>query len=103
MEIKKDQEICDLFNATQCARTNFKIDNCKNSSFIETDSVKDRLRSGRSTSASNDEKSATILQSFIKMPNTSTRKVATENEVSQSSVCNILKKHRFHLCKKLYV
>jgi len=39
-----------------------------------------------STSTSNDEKSATILQSFIKMPNTSTREVVTENKVSQSSV-----------------
>jgi len=93
MEIKKDQEICDFFNAIQCARINFKINSCKNSSaFHKTGSVKDRLRSGRPTSASNDEKSATILQSFIKMPNTSTRKVATENEVSQSSVCNIFKK-----------
>jgi len=37
------------------------------------------------------------------MPNTSTRKVATENEVSQSSVCNILGKHRFRPYKMLYV
>jgi len=51
--------------------------------------VKDRSRSGRPTCASNDEKSATVLQSFIETPNTSTRKGATENEVSQSSVCNI--------------
>jgi len=53
--------------------------------FIETDSVKDHSRSGP-TSASNDEKSATILQSFIETPNTSTRKVATENKISQSLV-----------------
>jgi len=64
--------------------------------------VKDRSRSGRPTSASNDEKSATILQSFIEMFNVSTRKVATENEFSQSSVCNILKKHRFYPYKMLY-
>jgi len=62
--------------------------------------VKDRSRSGRSTSASNDEKN--ILQSFIETPNTSTRKVATVNKVSQSSVC-ILKKHAFHPYKMLYV
>jgi len=43
------------------------------------------------------------LQSFTETPNMSTRKVATENEVSQSSVCNILKKHRFHPYKMLYV
>jgi len=54
--------------------------------FIETDNVKDRSRSGRPTSASNDEKSATILQSFIETPNTSTKKIAIENKVSQSSV-----------------
>jgi len=36
------------------------------------------------------------------MPNTSTRKVATENEV-QPSVYNFLKKHRFHSYKVLYV
>jgi len=65
--------------------------------------VKDRSRDGRPTFVSNDEKSATILQSFIKMPNTSARKVATENEVSQSSVYNILKKHKFHPYEMLYV
>jgi len=43
------------------------------------------------------------LQSFIETPNTSTRKVATKNEVSQSSVCNILKKYRFHPYKMFYV
>jgi len=64
--------------------------------------VKDHSRNGL-TSASNDEKSATILQSFIETPNTSTRKVATENKISQSSVCNIFKKHRFHPYKMLYV
>jgi len=69
--------------------------------FIETDSMKDHLRSGRPTSASNDDKSATILQSFIEIPNTYTKKVATEN--SQSSVCNIFKKHRFHSYRMLYV
>jgi len=58
--------------------------------------------SGRPISAFNDEKSATILQSFIKMPNTSTRKVVTKNEFSQSSVCNI-KKNRFYPYKMLYV
>jgi len=31
------------------------------------------------------------------------RKVATENEASQSSVCNILKKYIFHPYKILYV
>jgi len=63
---------------------------------------KDRSRNERSTSASNNEKRVTILQSFIEMPNMSTRKVATENKVSQSSVCNILKKHRFHPYKIFY-
>jgi len=43
------------------------------------------------------------LQKLIETPNTSTRKVATKNEVSQLSVCNILKKHRFYLYKMLYV
>jgi len=48
--------------------------------------VKDRSRSGRPTSASNDEKNATISQNFIEMSNTSTRKVATENKISQSFI-----------------
>jgi len=43
------------------------------------------------------------LQSFIKTPNMSTRKVATRNEFSQSSVCNIKKKHRFYPYKMFYV
>jgi len=29
-----------------------------------------------------------------------TRKVATENKISQLSVCNIFKKHRFYLYKR---
>jgi len=29
--------------------------------------------------------------------------MSTENKVSQSSVCNILKKHRFYFYKMLYV
>jgi len=55
----------------------------------------DRSRSGRLTSASNDENSATILQSFIETPNTSTRKVATKNESpateNQPIICVIFK------------
>jgi len=44
--------------------------------------MKDRSRSGRSISAFNDVKSASILQSLIETPNTSTKTVATENDVS---------------------
>jgi len=92
------QETCDLFNATLAQEPISKLIVIRTvQRFMETGSVKDRSRNGRPTSASNDEKSATILQSFIETP--------TENEVSQSSICNILKKHRFffHYYKMLYV
>jgi len=49
--------------------------------------VKYRSRSGRLTSVSDDEKSATILQPFIEMPNTATKKIATENDLSQPIIC----------------
>jgi len=63
--------------------------------------MKDHSRSGH-TSASNHKKRTTIFKAF-ETSNTSTRKVATENKISQLSVCNILKKHRFHPYKMLYV
>jgi len=83
MEIKKDhiKKHVIFFNATFHAREPISKSTVVRTiqRFVETGSVKDRSRSGRSTSASNNEKSATILQSFIETPNTSTRKVATEN------------------------
>lgn len=99
------QETCDLFNATFNARNPISKSTVVRTiyRFLQTDSIKDRPRSGRSKSISNNEESAEILQSFIETPNTSTRKVATEIEISQRSVCNILKRYRFHPYKMHYV
>jgi len=66
--------------------------------FIKTGSVKDHSRSGRLTSASNDEESA-----FCKVLSKRLIRLLEKllHKVSQSSVCNILK--RFHPCKMFYV
>lgn len=99
------QETCDLFNTTFNERNSISKSTVIRTihRFIETGGVKDRPLGGRLKSVSNDEKSADILQSFIETPNTSTRKVAIENEVSQISVLNILKRHKFHPYKMHYV
>jgi len=58
----RDQETCDLFNATFNAREPIsKLTVVRIFQRFITDSIKDCSRNGRPTSASNDEKSATIL------------------------------------------
>jgi len=63
---KSHQETYDLFNAIFNAREPISKSTIVRTvqRFIETGSVKDRSRSGQLISASNDEKNATILQSF---------------------------------------
>lgn len=99
------QETCNLFNATFNARNPISKSTVVKTfqRFIQTGSVKDRPRSGRFKSVSNDEKSLDILQSFIETPNTSIRKVVAEHEVDQQSVHNILEKHKYYPYKVQYV
>lgn len=64
--------------------------------FEETGHVKDRVRSGRPTVATNDDKSLEVLLSFIEDSHLSTRKAAQVHEMDNKSVHKILTKHKFH-------
>jgi len=66
--VRSYQEIVDLFNAAHSDRNPISISVQKTVTyFLETETVKDRLRSGRPKSA-NDNKNLDVLQSFQKTP-----------------------------------
>lgn len=70
---------------------------------LETGSlVTDRPRSGRPSTATGDNSEAIVLESVAEDPTTSTRRLSDEVNVSQSSVCRILKNNNFHPYKPLY-
>lgn len=64
--------------------------------FEETGTVKDRARSSRPKEATNDEKSLSILQSFVEDPNVSLRRVALAQDVSLGSASKIMKMNKWH-------
>lgn len=64
--------------------------------FEETGGIKDRPKSGRSKSSSNDEKSLDVLQSFIEDPHCSIRRCAQQHEMGAASVHKILKLNKWH-------
>lgn len=67
--------------------------------FFETETVKDRPRSGRPKSAANDDKSLDVLQSFQENPHLSVSTAAQAHDISQGSVFNILKRQKYHSYK----
>ena len=64
--------------------------------FRDTGSVKDRPRSGRPKTATNEDSSIEILQSFIEDPNLSTRKASQAHDTSETSIRRVLKNAKFH-------
>ena len=64
--------------------------------FNDTGSVKDRPRSGRPSTATNEEKSLDVLLSFIEDPHTSIRKTSQQHEICKFSIQKILKTNKFH-------
>lgn len=64
--------------------------------FEETGSVKDRPKTGRPKTATNDQKSLEILQSFVEDPNTSLRRVSLRHEISLGSASKIMKMNKWH-------
>ncbi|KAJ8934037.1 hypothetical protein NQ318_020835 [Aromia moschata] len=67
--------------------------------FEETGHIKDPPKSGRTTSATNPEKSLDTMLSFIEDPHSSIRRSAQQHEISKGSIGNILKRNKFHPCK----
>jgi len=64
--------------------------------FNEIGSVKNHPVLGRPKSVTNPEKSLDILQSLIKNPHDSSRKVTLQHDTDQKSVLKILKNNKFH-------
>lgn len=70
---------------------------------LETGSlVHQKSGQGRPRSACDQENERRVLTSINADPTTSTRRMSNELEMSQSSVCRILKRNRFHPYKPLY-
>lgn len=67
--------------------------------FMETGSVSDRPRSGRPASATNEDISLDVLQSFIENPHESLRSAAETHDISVKSVQNIMKGSNFKAYK----
>jgi len=65
--------------------------------FRETGSVKNRFKSGRPSSATNEEKQLDVLQTFIENLNSSVNSIAQTHDIALMSVWKILKKNKFHL------
>jgi len=70
--------------------------------FRETGSVKNRSKSVRPSSATNEEQ-LDVLHTFIKNPNSSVNRVAQTHDIAPMSVWRILKKNKFHPYKLQYV
>ncbi|XP_071579661.1 uncharacterized protein [Temnothorax nylanderi] len=64
--------------------------------FQETGSVRSRFRSGRSSSATNNDKQLDVLQTFIKNPHTSVNRAAQAHDIAPMSVHRILRKNKLH-------
>ncbi|KAG8316000.1 beta-catenin binding [Homalodisca vitripennis] len=64
--------------------------------FEETRTVKDRERSGRPKSATNEQKSLDVLQTFVENPSTLARVAAEDLDMSHTSELNVLYKNKYH-------
>ncbi|EZA58003.1 hypothetical protein X777_02011 [Ooceraea biroi] len=71
--------------------------------FQETGSVKNRSRSGRPSSANNENKQLDDLQSFIENPHMSVNKAGQAHDIAPRSIHRILRKNKLHPYKLLYV
>lgn len=63
--------------------------------FEETGSIQDRPRSGRPQTATNEEKSMDVLQTFVEDPHTSIVSAASQHGISRFSVSKVLKTNNF--------
>lgn len=93
------QEVADLFNETYPDRG---IPISKSTvqktviRFQRTGKVEDEARSGRPKTATNDEEALNVMLSVVESPETSTRKLGHQEEMSRRSVQRILNKHKYH-------
>lgn len=90
-------EVTHLFNATFPDRAPISKSTAHYTvaRFVDTGSVKDRARSGRPSTVTDENGSLDILQSFIENPNKSVRSAAQSHGIGRESVRKVLKKSGF--------
>jgi transposase len=96
--VRSFQEVADLFNATFPDRNPIVKSTVQKTikRFEETDTIQDKVKTGRPKSATNETKSLETLQMFIENPHTSIRNVAEAVDVSSSSIERILDTYKFY-------
>lgn len=96
--VRSYDEVVHLFNDTFPDRPPIsKSTVCRTvQRFLDTGNVKDRPRSGRPLSATDENTSIEVLQSFIEEPHTSTRTAAINHGISHFSVLKVLKQNHYH-------
>ncbi|XP_018377388.1 PREDICTED: uncharacterized protein LOC108770338 [Trachymyrmex cornetzi] len=96
--VRSYQEVADLFNAEHPDRNPISKSTVQKTviRFFEAGTVKDRPRSGRPKSATNDDKSLDVLQSFQENPHLSVSRAAQAHDISEGSVFNILQRQKYH-------
>lgn len=99
------QEAADLFNITFPDRAPITKSTVLKTvkRFQETGSVKDRPRSGRSKTATDEDTRMIVMQSFVENPHASTRKVAKQLNISHFSVHSNLQLEKWHPYKMILV
>lgn len=64
--------------------------------FDDIGSVRNRPLAGRPSTATNEEKSLDVLQSFVENPHETLRSAALQHDIHHTSVLKILKRNKFH-------
>uniref|UniRef100_A0A1B6HYH3 DUF4817 domain-containing protein n=1 Tax=Homalodisca liturata TaxID=320908 RepID=A0A1B6HYH3_9HEMI len=102
------REVCNLFNDTFPERNPISVSTISKTieRFEMTGSVRNRPKSGRIQSATDEEHALDVLQTFIEDPHTSLRKAAQQHDMHPMSVSKILKINKYkpfkvHLVQQL--
>ena len=94
---RTQQEVCDLFNELNPNKTLTQSTVSKIvKKYDDTGSVKNKAKSGRPKSATNNENALNLLLHVQEDPHVSTRQLARDYNVSQASVCNLMKSVKWH-------
>ncbi|KYN13642.1 hypothetical protein ALC57_14170, partial [Trachymyrmex cornetzi] len=94
--VRSYQEVADLFNAAHPDRNPTSKSTVQKTvtRFFEARTVKDLVAEAKS--ATNDDKSLDVLQSFQENPHLPVSRAAQAHDISQDSVFNILQRQKYH-------
>jgi len=97
--VRSYRNVVDLFNRTfrnEGARISKGTVSKTVRRFEQMGSVRNRPTTGRPSTATTEEKSLDVLQSFVENPHETLRSVALQHEIDPKSVHKILKVNKFH-------